>query len=92
VIGTIVAVAAVTVDLRTAIGFSSFAVLLYYALTNAAALALPAGRRRWPRALAVAGALGCLALAFALPLASVVAGSAVVASGAAVYALRRRAS
>jgi APA family basic amino acid/polyamine antiporter len=91
VIGMVVAVTAVTVDLRSAIGFSSFAVLLYYALTNLAALTLPREQRRWPRTLSVLGLVGCLVLAFTLPIESIVAGAAVFAIGAALYALRHRA-
>jgi basic amino acid/polyamine antiporter, APA family len=90
VIGVIVAVTAVTVDLRSAIGFSSFAVLLYYALTNVAAFTLPRDERRWPRALSVLGAAGCLVLAFTLPVESVLAGVGVFALGAALYAVRHR--
>lgn len=87
-IGAVVAITVLAVDLRSAIGFSSFAVLLYYALTNAAAFTLPAHQRRWPRPLAVFGVVGCVVLAFTLPLESVVAGAAVFAIGAALYALR----
>jgi basic amino acid/polyamine antiporter, APA family len=83
-VGVVVALLAATVDLRGAIGFSSFAVLLYYAITNAAALTL-AQRRVVP----VLGFAGCVVLAFALPLASVVSGLGVVAFGAAVYWIRR---
>ncbi|MGK5672429.1 APC family permease [Micromonospora sp. URMC 106] len=92
------AVAAVVVlivllgDVRDAIGFSSCTVLVYYAITNAAALTL--GRdpaRRLPvRALAVLGLAGCLLLAVNLPLSSVLTGFAVLAAGAAWYALRPR--
>jgi APA family basic amino acid/polyamine antiporter len=90
VIGTVVAVTAVSVDLRSAIGFSSFAVLLYYAVTNLAAFTLPREERRWPRALSVLGLVGCLVLAFTLPIESVVAGGGVFALGAALYAARHR--
>ncbi|TDB70993.1 APC family permease [Micromonospora sp. KC723] len=79
-------------DVRQAIGFSSCAVLVYYAITNAAALRLehdPA--RRLPvRALAVAGLVGCVLLVVNLPLGSVLAGFAVLALGAVWYALRSR--
>ncbi|MFF0720242.1 APC family permease [Micromonospora sp. NPDC003816] len=77
-------------DVRAAIGFSSVTVLVYYAITNAAALTL--GRdpaRRLPvRALAVLGLVGCVLLAVNLPLTSVLAGLGVLALGAAWYALR----
>ncbi|HVM08569.1 MAG TPA: APC family permease [Acidimicrobiales bacterium] len=85
---TIVTVVALT-DLRGAIGFSSFCVLGYYAITNAAALTLPPEHRRWPRPLQAAGLLGCVVLAFTLPAASIVAGAAVLAAGAVVRQVRR---
>lgn len=82
-VGVAVAVLAATLDLRGAIGFSSFAVLLYYAVANASAWTL--GRRLVP----AVGLAGCLVLAFSLPLTSVLAGAAVLAVGAAVYVVRR---
>ncbi|MGI5481294.1 APC family permease [Streptomyces lavendofoliae] len=83
-VGLVVAVAAATVDVRGAIGFSSFGVLVYYAIANASAWSLGSGR-----VLAAGGLAGCLALAFALPLSSVLAGTAVLAAGAVMYAVRR---
>lgn len=83
-VGLVVAVVAATADVRGAIGFSSFGVLVYYAIANAASWTLGSGR-----VLAVAGLAGCLALAFALPLSSVLAGTAVLAAGAVMYAVRR---
>jgi APA family basic amino acid/polyamine antiporter len=44
--------------------FSAFTVLVYYALTNLAALRLPAVHRRYPRIIAGAGLVSCLGLAF----------------------------
>lgn len=88
-VGAAVAVLAATTDLRGAIGFSSFGVLAYYAIANAAALTLTAAERRPPRAVPVVGLAGCAALAFALPLSSVLSGAAVLAVGAAAYGLRR---
>ena len=77
-------------DLRGAIGFSSFCVLTYYAIANAAAWTLPRSQRRWPRALAVAGLVGCATLAVTLPVSSVVTGACVLAVGALARAARRR--
>jgi APA family basic amino acid/polyamine antiporter len=88
-VGTIIAVLVVTVDLRGAIGFSSFCVLTYYAITNASAWTLPPHQRRWPRWLTVAGVVGCVTLAVTLPLASVVAGVAVLTAGALLRAVAR---
>jgi basic amino acid/polyamine antiporter, APA family len=82
-----------TVDLRGAIGFSSFGVLTYYALANAAAFSQPNEDRRWPRWLNLLGIAGCLTLIATLPWQSVLAGLAMFAIGltgrAAILARRR---
>ncbi|WP_091293138.1 APC family permease [Amycolatopsis xylanica] len=85
-VGVTVAVLVSIVDLRGAIGFSSFAVLVYYAIANASALTL-----RTRRLVPAAGLLGCLVVAFSLPLASVLFGCAVFVIGAALWAIRRNA-
>ena len=85
----LVAVAVLAVDLRGAIGFSSTLVLVYYAVANAAAWTLRPAERRWPRWLAGAGLAGCLLLAASLPVSSVLAGAAVLGTGAAVWVVRR---
>lgn len=72
-------------DLRSAIGFSAFAVLVYYAIANVSAWTLPAEARRWPRFVAMVGAAGCGLLAFSLPVSSVLAGAAVLGAGAALW-------
>ncbi|MDT5074483.1 MAG: basic amino acid/polyamine antiporter, family [Mycobacterium sp.] len=82
-VGAVVAVLAALVDLRGAIGFSSFAVLVYYAIANVSALTLRG------KVIPTAGLIGCVLLAFSLPLASVLTGLAVVALGALAYAIRR---
>ena len=87
--GAVVAVAVAMADIRSAIGFSSFAVLAYYAVANAAAWTLPREQRRWPRALSALGAAGCVGLAFSLPLESVAAGASVLGGGVLVYLLVR---
>ena len=69
------------VDLRGVIGFSSFGVLLYYFVANAAARAQAAGQRRYPRWLQSLGCAGCLVLVATLPWQAVVAGVAVFAVG-----------
>ena len=82
-----IAVAAVVIvlvsltDLRNVLGFSSFCVLFYYAVTNASAWTLPPSQRRWPRALSGLGFVGCVILAVTLPGASVITGLAVLAVG-----------
>ncbi len=88
-VGAIVIAVVAAVDLRHAIGFSSFGVLLYYAIANASAFTLEAHERKWPRALTVLGIAGCLVLAFSLPWQSVLAGAGLVTAGAAVYVVRK---
>ncbi|MFR9779325.1 APC family permease [Micromonospora sp. MS34] len=80
-------------DVRGAIGFSSCTVLVYYAITNAAALTLgrEPGRKIPVQLIAALGLVGCLVLAVSLPLASVLAGFGVLALGAIWYALRHAA-
>jgi APA family basic amino acid/polyamine antiporter len=87
-VGVVVAVLAATVDLRGAIGFSSFGVLAYYAIANASAWTLGPDEGRPPRAVPAAGLAGCVVLAFALPASSVVVGAGVLAAGAVWYGLR----
>jgi APA family basic amino acid/polyamine antiporter len=89
-LGAVVTVLVLTTDLRGAIGFSSFGVLAYYAVANAAAYTQTAEHRRWPRALNVAGLVACVALIAALPSSSVVTGLAVLAAGLAGRGLRLR--
>ncbi|MFJ3439371.1 APC family permease [Streptomyces cyaneofuscatus] len=87
-VGAVVAIAAATTDVRGAIGFSSFGVLAYYAIANASAWTLTPVEGRPARIIPVAGLAGCIVLAFALPLPSVVIGAAVLLIGAAAYATR----
>ncbi len=83
-VGIVVAVLAGTTDIRDAIGFSSFTVLVYYAIANASAWTLGA------RVIPALGLTGCIVVALALPLLSVAAGLTALVAGAAVYLLRRR--
>ncbi|MFD7165185.1 APC family permease [Streptomyces violascens] len=89
VVGVVVAVLAASVDVRGAIGFSSFGVLAYYAVANAAAWTLTPGEGRPPRLVPAVGLSGCVALAFALPVTAVVSGAAVLVLGVGVYGLRK---
>ncbi|GBG40630.1 APC family permease [Mycobacterium montefiorense] len=86
-IGVVVCGLVSAVDLRAVIGFSSFGVLVYYAIANAAAYTM---RRR--RVISVCGLVGCLVLVATLPWESAIAGLAVFAVGIAGRAttVRRR--
>ena len=86
-VGVIVCVLVLTTDLRAVIGFSSFGVLVYYAVANLAALTQTGADRRWPRAVNVAGLTGCVLLAATLPLAAVLVGLGVFAVGLAGRAI-----
>ena len=79
-----------TVDLRGAIGFSSFGVLLYYLVANLAAFTQDDEHRRFPRVLQVLGAVACAVLVATLPASGVVAGLVVFAVGVAYRVVRRR--
>jgi APA family basic amino acid/polyamine antiporter len=89
-VAAIVVVLVLTTDLRGAIGFSSFGVLLYYFVANAAAYRQSPAQRRFPRWLQVLGAAGCLLLVATLPWQAVVSGLAVFALGIAVRVIRVR--
>jgi basic amino acid/polyamine antiporter, APA family len=89
-LAVVVGVLVLSTDLRGVIGFSSFGVLLYYAIANASAYTQPADQRRWPRAVNVVGIIGCLALAASLPSISVLAGAAVLLVGMLGRLLARR--
>lgn len=76
------------VDLRGAIGFSSFGVLVYCLVANLAALSQDGEYRRYPQALQLLGAAGCLALVGTLPWEAILAGAAVFVTGVVARALR----
>ena len=93
VVGVALAIAALalTGSVETTWAFSAFAVLVYYAITNLAALRLPVADRRYPPAFAVAGLLACVFLAFQLPVAIWTSGLALIGIGLAWHwiAMRR---
>jgi APA family basic amino acid/polyamine antiporter len=91
VLAALVVILTALVDLRGAIGFSSFGVLLYYFVANVAAFTQDAQHRRYPRALQVLGAVACIVVAFTLPPPAVIVGVAVLIVGA-VYRVVFRAA
>lgn len=62
-VGAIIAVLVLVGDVRLTWSFSAFTVLVYYSITNLAALRLPAGKRLYPHWIAGAGLGSCLLLA-----------------------------
>lgn len=93
-----VSVAAVTVilvhtlSITSSIAVSGVAVLMYYALTNLAALRLDIGERRWHPSVAVVGLVGCVVLVLALPAEAVLGGAVVILLGVIVRRITTRLS
>lgn len=85
---TLVIMLVLFVDVRGAIGFSSFAVLVYYGIANVSAWTQPFEQRRWPRALQAFGLAGCAVLALTLPFSSILGGLTVLVVGAVVWVVR----
>jgi APA family basic amino acid/polyamine antiporter len=90
-IGVVVNALACTGSVKTTWSFSAFTVLLYYAITNLAALRLPAHARLYPRAVAWCGLGACLFLAFWVEWRIWAVGLGLVLLGLIWHALRRRA-
>ncbi len=80
-VGVILVAIVSLVDVRSAVGFSAFTVLLYYAITNASAHTLAVNDRLYPLAFSTLGLVGCLVLAFTLSIQSVLVGAGVVILG-----------
>lgn len=90
VVGAVVLALVLTVDLRGVIGFSSFGVLVYYAVANLAASRQRGAARRTPRTLQAVGLVGCVVLVVTLPVPSLVVGAAVLVTGVLGRAARLR--
>jgi APA family basic amino acid/polyamine antiporter len=80
-VGAAVVLLVLVTDLRGAIGFSSFGVLMYYAIANAAAFTQRGPERRAPRTLNIVGGIACVSLMVTLPVEAVAVGVAVLAVG-----------
>ncbi len=80
-IGALIAGLVLIGDVRTTWSLSAFTVLVYYGITNLAALRLPVADRRFPRWIAVAGLVSCLGLAFFVDWPIWLAGTALLAAG-----------
>ncbi|MET0974703.1 MAG: APC family permease [Leifsonia sp.] len=89
-LGVIVIIVLFVADLRGAIAFSSFGVLLYYFVANLAAFGQNTPARRFPRWLQVVGMIGCLLLVATLPPAGILIGVLVLATGLAGRLVVRR--
>jgi APA family basic amino acid/polyamine antiporter len=90
VVGAITAALALPGSVKVAWSFSASTVLVYYALTNLAALRLPASQRVYPRRVAGAGLAACLGLAFWVNPAVWAAGLGLIAVGLVCHIVARR--
>jgi len=68
-------------NVKTTWSFSAFSVLIYYAITNWAALQLTSGDRQFPRWVAMVGLLGCTGLALWVEPVVWLSGSALIVLG-----------
>jgi APA family basic amino acid/polyamine antiporter len=91
-VGVIVAGLLLVGDVKTTWEFSAFTVLVYYSITNLAALRIPRGDRMFPKWMAAAGLVACAFLAFWVDPAVWLAGLAMVAVGLVWHAGARRRS
>jgi len=80
-VGVVVAVLASIGSVETTWAFSAFSVLIYYAITNLAALRLPREQRLYPAWVAIAGLAACLFLAFWVPVEIWAVGLALIVVG-----------
>lgn len=91
VIGIVIAAIIAIGSVRIAWSFSAFTVLIYYAITNLAAIKLQPSERLYAPAFAWCGLGACLFLAFWVPLHIWLAGTALIALGLLTRTLLRRA-
>jgi APA family basic amino acid/polyamine antiporter len=77
-------------DLQRAWSFSAFTVLVYYAVTNLAALRLGQGERLYGAIIARIGLVACASLAFAVDAAAWLTGLGMLGAGLGWHAWRRR--
>lgn len=89
-LAVVVSILVVTVDLRSAIGFSSFGVLLYYLIANLSALTQKPENRRYPRIVQLLGIAGCIVLVVTLPVAAIATGVLVLIVGIIYRTVRTR--
>lgn len=80
-VGVLVSALAAFGSIETAWAFSAFTVLIYYAITNLAALRLPSEQRLYPRWIPATGLAACLFLAFWVPMPIWAAGVAIILFG-----------
>jgi APA family basic amino acid/polyamine antiporter len=88
-VGAFIALLALIGDVSITWSFSAFTVLVYYALTNAAALRLPPEVRLYPRWISWVGLASCVGLAFWVEPRFWITGLGLIAAGLVWHAFRR---
>ena len=88
--GLAIATIALVGNVRLTWSFSAFTVLVYYAITNLAALRLPPKDRMFPRWVSVGGLVGCLSLAFRVEARVWLVGLVLIGVGLAGHVIARR--
>jgi basic amino acid/polyamine antiporter, APA family len=89
-VGLAAAVVAATGTLAGVAAAAAFTILIYYGITNAAALRLDARERLYPRAIPAVGLGLCVLLAASLPRITILTGAALLVGAVAVRLLVRR--
>jgi basic amino acid/polyamine antiporter, APA family len=92
VVGIVIAMIVLFGNIKTAWSFSAFTVLLYYAITNLAALRVPDADRFIPRVVAITGLAGCLGLAWFVETRVWLTGLSIIAIGLAWHGFAYRRS
>jgi basic amino acid/polyamine antiporter, APA family len=82
VIGAIATVVAATGSLRGVASAAAFTILVYYGITNIAALRLTKQTRMYSPIVPAFGLFGCVVLAISLPMRTIATGIAILAAGA----------
>ena len=77
-------------DIRLTWTFSAFTVLIYYSITNLAALRQPSRERRYPRIVSITGLAACVFLAFQVDARTWQIGVSFILAGLGWHALARR--
>jgi len=88
-VGGVIALLTLIGSVKTTWSFSALTVLIYYAITNAAALAVPAKARIFPRWISYAGLGSCVVLVLFIDAEVWVAGAGMVALGLGWFNVRR---
>lgn len=91
VVGVAIALLVLLGNVKTTWSFSAFNVLIYYAITNLAALRLPASERLYPQWLAWLGLASCLFLAFWVESSIWQVGLGLIVAGLIWHTVRQRA-